>query len=162
MIEEMGGRLGTLTGELTERGAFDLVGKGMSSRKAHDVERVAAYESRFKETIDYVMLRALDKSVAARTDAALGKRIADESTLPRVCVVLYCPDGEPKDEAIDEFAVRVTNNMTFRDLRVNAARQQGSRGCRAVTGPLGLWAAGQPGSYTPGSLGSWAAGPLGS
>ena len=94
------------------------------SRKAHEVEKTAMYESRFKETIDYVMLRALDKSVAARTDAALGKRsTAEESTLQHVCVILYCPDGEPKDEAIDEFAVRVTNNMTFRDLRVNAARQ---------------------------------------
>ena len=123
MIEEMGGRLGTLTGELTDRGAFDLVVK-TGSRKAQDVERIALYEYRFKETIDYVMLRALDKSVAARTDAALGKRsTADESTLPHVCVILYCPDGEPKDEAIDEFSVRVTNNMTFRDLRVNAARQ---------------------------------------
>ena len=123
MIEEMGGRLGTLTGELTDRGAFDLVVK-TGSRKAQDVERIALYESRFKETIDYVMLRALDKSVAARTDAALGKRsTADESTLPHVCVILYCPDGEPKDEAIDEFSVRVTNNMAFRDLRVNAARQ---------------------------------------
>ena len=123
MIEEMGGRLGTLTGELTDRGAFDLVVK-TGSRKAQDVERIALYESRFKETIDYVMLRALDKSVAARTDAALGKRsTADESTLPHVCVILYCPDGEPKDEVIDEFSVRVTNNMTFRDLRVNAARQ---------------------------------------
>lgn len=123
MIEEMGGRLGTLTGELTDRGAFDLVVK-TGSRKAHEVEKTAMYESRFKETIDYVMLRALDKSVAARTDAALGKRsTAEESTLQHVCVILYCPDGEPKDEAIDEFAVRVTNNMTFRDLRVNAARQ---------------------------------------
>ena len=123
MIEEMGGRLGTLTGELTDRGAFDLVVK-TGSRKAQEVERVAMYESRFKETIDYVMVRALDKSVAARTDAALGKRsTAEESTIPRVCVILYCPDGEPKDEAVDEFAVRVTNNMTFRDLRANAARQ---------------------------------------
>ena len=83
------------------------------------------YESRFKETIDYVMLRALDKSVAARTDAALGKRSTEESTLPKVCAIHFCPDGEPKDEAQDEFAVRVTNNMTFRDLRVNAARQHG-------------------------------------
>lgn len=124
MIEEMGGRLGTLTGELTDRGAFDLVVK-TGIRNAHEVERMAMYESRFKETIDYVMLRALDKSVAARTDAALGKRSTEESTLPKVCVIHYCPDGEPKDEAQDEFAVRVTNNMTFRDLRVNAARQHG-------------------------------------
>ena len=122
MIEEMGGRLGTLTLELTDRGAFDLVTKGTSARKSHDVEQIALYESRFKDTIDYVMVRALDKSVAARTDAALGKRATDESTLPHVCAVLYCPDGEPKHEAVDEFAVRVTNNMTFRDLRINAAR----------------------------------------
>jgi len=136
MIEEMGGRLGTLTGELTDRGAFDLVVK-TGSRTAHEVERVAMYESRFKETIDYVMIRALDKSVAARTDAVLGKRSTEESTLPKVCVILFCPDGEPKDEAQDEFAVRVTNNMTFRDLRVNAARQHGP----TVTGSPALAAA---------------------
>ena len=124
MIEEMGGRLGTLTGELTDRGAFDLAVK-TGIRNAHEVERMAMYESRFKETIDYVMLRALDKSVAARTDAALGKRSTEERTLPKVCAIHFCPDGEPKDEAQDEFAVRVTNNMTFRDLRVNAARQHG-------------------------------------
>ena len=99
-----------------------MVTKGTSARKSHDVEQIALYESRFKDTIDYVMVRALDKSVAARTDAALGKRATDESTLPHVCAVLYCPDGEPKHEAVDEFAVRVTNNMTFRDLRINAAR----------------------------------------
>ena len=86
MIEEMGGRLGTLTGELTDRGAFDLAVK-TGIRNAHEVERMAMYESRFKETIDYVMLRALDKSVAARTDAALGKRSTEESTLPKVCAI---------------------------------------------------------------------------
>ncbi len=128
LVEEMGGRLGVLTSELTDSGAFHLVQKGATlSSKARDREKMAAYEARFKQTIDYVMLRALDKSVAARTDAALGPRALDESTLPRLCVILYCPDGEPKEEARDEFAMRVTGAMSFRDLRNNAARYVGAR-----------------------------------
>ena len=123
LVEELGGRLGLLTSELTDAGAFNKAATTNLSSRARDIEKIAAYESRFEQMIDWVLIKTLDDKVAARTNAALGT--ADESTLPRRVGVLFCPEGEVKTEAVDELAVRITKDMTFREVRRGAARYWG-------------------------------------
>jgi len=118
LIDSMSNRLEDMSKELGRLSVMQVraqAGAEEARRRSAD-EQAARLRKVFESTMELAVSNRLEGS-GSRTDTAHLQHAG-----PRSTAVYYCPDGQPKEQALATTHVRLGRATSFREVTANAAR----------------------------------------